>query len=130
MPLTGASAVKAPMAKATAAAKPPRKTRATPQPWICLRRLRRALSLIWRSISRVARLLRKPGGFEGFLPLLVHAHAFNGPVADRDGPGGTGLYLDPIASLRAKRPRHHYVVTRLNELVRLDARRLPDAAKL
>jgi hypothetical protein len=75
-------------------------------------------------------LLRQPGGFERFLPLLVHAEALDRPVADRERPGGPSPHLDSIASERMQRPRDHHVVTRLDELVRLDPCQVPDADKL
>jgi hypothetical protein len=83
-----------------------------------------------RSTFSRHRLRRQPSGFERFLPLLIHAEALNGPVSDRERPGGPSPHLDSVASERMQRPRDHYVLAGLDELMRLDLSRLPDANEL
>lgn len=70
------------------------------------------------------------GRFERFLPVLIHAEALERSVADREGPGGPALNLDPVASCHGESPGHHHLLTRLDELVRLNSRRLPDADQI
>ena len=71
------------------------------------------------------RLLPQRGGFEGLFTLLVHGDALDCPVADRECPGDPSLDLESIAPHRAHRPRNDYVLTDLDELVRVDLNGLP-----
>lgn len=70
-------------------------------------------------------LLRQLCGFQGLFPLLVHRDALDCPVADRECPGDPSLDLDSITPHGAHRPRDDYVLTDLDELLRIDLNGLP-----
>src|SRR3954469_26002868 len=75
-------------------------------------------------------LLPQPYGFEGLLPLLVHAHALDGTVTERPHPRDTSRHLDPISPPRVHRPWHHYVLIGFYEFVRLETKGLPTAGEV
>lgn len=62
-------------------------------------------------------LLRQPHGFEGLLPLPIHALAHEGPVADRKDVGGTCPHLDSVTPPKVNSAGHNHVLTDLNEFV-------------
>src|SRR6185295_8745018 len=67
------------------------------------------------------RLLRKPGGFEGFGSLLEHPKASDLPVLDRVHARASRGHLDPFAPPKAGGERDHNFGPRLSEALRLDA---------
>jgi len=68
-------------------------------------------------VQSSSRLLPQPGGFEGFLPLLVEADVGDGPIADRPNESRPSSHFDPVATPKVARDRCHDVPARIDELV-------------
>src|SRR5215211_9431906 len=76
------------------------------------------------------RLLPRPGGFERFLPLLIHANAGDGAIAQCPDQSDPSRCLVPVANANVSGLGNHYLLPGFDELVRLDPNRLPDTDEL
>src|SRR5262249_27174098 len=79
------------------------------------------LDALYESIDVLLRprLLREPGGFEGFGSLLEHPKASDLLILDCEHERASRDHLDPLAPAKGGAVRHHDLGTRLRDVVRL-----------